>query len=84
MTTPLTEDDFHLPGYNFVAQSREHKRCGGVGLYIAEDIPFKLRDDLHLSTNNLSECIFVELLSDNVLIGCVYKPPDTDVSTFDC
>jgi len=54
----------------------------GVGIYIAENIAFKQRDDLRPSSDNVFECIFIESLADNILIGCVYKPPDSDVSSF--
>jgi len=81
-TTLLSENNFHLPGYNFVATSRINKSGGGVENYIAENIAFKLRDDLRLSSDNVYECIFIESLADNILIGCVCKPPDSDVSSF--
>ena len=81
-TTQLNEQDFKISGYNFVAKSREHKLCGGVVIYISENIAFKVRNDLQFSTDNLCECIFIELLSDSTLIGCVYKPPDIDVNSF--
>jgi len=40
-TSSLSENDFHLPGYNFIAKSRINKSGGGVGIYIAETIAFK-------------------------------------------
>jgi len=67
-TILFSENDFHLPGYNFVAKSRINKSGGGVKIYIAENIAFKLRDDLRLISDNLFECIFNESLTDNILI----------------
>jgi len=67
-TTLLSENDFRLPGYNFVAKSRVNISGGGVGIYIAENIAFKLRDDFSLSSDNVFECIFIESLADNILI----------------
>jgi len=32
-TTKLTENNFSLPGYNFIAKSRESNSYGGVGIY---------------------------------------------------
>jgi len=81
-TTLLSENDYHLPGYNFVAKSRINKSGGGVGIYIAENTAFKLRDDLRPSSDNVFESIFIGSLADNILNGCVYKPPDCDVSSF--
>jgi len=37
-TTKLTEADFPIPGYKFIAKSRENKAGGGVGLYVLESI----------------------------------------------
>jgi hypothetical protein len=83
-TTKLTEADFPISGYKFIAKSRENKSGGGVGLYVLETISFKERCDLHVDASNVFESIFIELLNvpNKTVIGCVYKPPDSDVSAF--
>ena len=40
-------DYFNLTGYQFVYKNRETKSKGGVGMYISNDISFKIRADLN-------------------------------------
>ena len=81
-TSDDTQNSFNIPGYNFVAKSRCHKSGGGVGLYVLDSISFRVRDDLDFDSNGLFDSIFIELLHDATLVGCIYKPPDSDVSNF--
>lgn len=80
-TTEDNEDLFNISGYKLIAKSRIHKRGGGVGIYVSLDYNYKLRDDL-LCTDVFADTVFIELIPDNVVIGCVYKPPDGDVTQF--
>ena len=60
------------------------KSCGGgVSLFIKNNIEFKYREDLSLTTPEV-ECLFVELVHNNkkYLIGGVYRVPNTDVKIF--
>lgn len=81
-TNTSNERLFQLPGYNFEVVSRKHKHCGGVGLYIHHSLTYKLREDLCTSVPDVFECIFVELDLNKTIIGCVYRPPGNDLSTF--
>jgi len=54
-TTKLTENNFSLPGYNFIAKSRESNAYGGVGIYVSDNLNFRLRDDLNFDVMNLFE-----------------------------
>jgi len=57
---------------------------GGVGLYLNNKFDYQLCEDLSVSTDVL-ECIFVEIIqakAKNFIIGCVYRPPNTDVWKF--
>ena len=76
---------FNIPGYKFISNNRRHKHGGGVGLFIKDDLNFKLRSDLQSFDKKIYESIFIELIqpnAKNILIGCFYKPPDTSVSDF--
>ncbi len=47
--TFLTDLNCHLypiPGYNFVDKHRGALKHGGVGIYVRNDIPFTVRDDI--------------------------------------
>ena len=62
-----------------------HTRCTGVGLYISDRLKYKTRDDLIAVTEECPfECLFIEAEVDKnaIVIGTVYKPPDTNVNTF--
>ena len=63
-------------------KSRQHKQCGGVGLFIRNSLKYKLRDDLCIDTPDVIESIFIELDCYNMVIGCVYRPPGSDVAVF--
>ena len=84
-----SQDLFHLEGYNFFNKNRLNmKKGGGVGMFITDDFEVKVLNDMSV-TNDIIECIFVEATcklkhnaSNQVLIGCVYRPPGGDISEF--
>ena len=73
------EHFFNIPGYNFVAKSRLHTTGSGVDLFVSETYNFRLRDDL---TDTVVESIFIKIVPDNIIIGCVYRKPGSDISLF--
>jgi len=81
-TTSSNECDYSIPGYNFFAKSRTHKSGGGVGIYVLSSIQCKIRSDICFKSADFAESVFVELSTSRVIIGCVYKPPDTHVEQF--
>ena len=79
-----SNDNIKLHGFNFISKSRSVKRGGGVGIFLNDDFNFILRDDLSRMLPYL-ECVFVEVPQENkrnLLIGSIYRPPNTDVSAF--
>jgi len=81
-TTLDTEELYHIDGYTSVFKSRDSdKSGGGVGLYINDSVLHTVRSDL-CPQDNCAETLFVELPHDNVIIGCVYRPPGNDVNLF--
>lgn len=81
---PVSEDNFKIDGYKFMSNSRSGRNGGGVGLFIDDNYVFRLRKDL-LIMKDFIECIFVEIVqmgTSNIIIGCVYRPPNTDLSLF--
>jgi hypothetical protein len=68
-----------------ISNVRQHKLGGGVGFFIKADLQFKLRNDLLSSNSKLYESIFAEIMQENgknIIVGCIYKPPDTSVIEF--
>ena len=77
-------DVYNIPGYNFVSQPRSAKIGGGVGIYVDSRLDFKTRSDISRLSSHI-ECLFIEikqLHKVNILIGCIYRPPGSDVSMF--
>lgn len=82
--TPVNQDTFIIDGYHFFANSRKVKIGGGVGIYVSNDYVSRLRCDLSFMNDNI-ECIFVEigeLGNRHFIIGCVYRPPNSDITQF--
>jgi hypothetical protein len=78
-----SQDLFDIQGYSFISQNRA-KRGGGVGLYVNKDYTYTIRADLCRNLPFL-ECIFIEVRLDgltNIILGCVYRPPATDLALF--
>lgn len=82
--TPATKDIYQMPGYRFVSSVRVNKFGGGVGIFINDSYDYILRPDLSIMDACI-ECLFVDITLTNkskVLIGCVYRPPNTDLLLF--
>ena len=76
---------FNIQGYNFIIANRKSKTGGGVGLYIAENIEFKERNDLAVQKDNILESLFIESKVNgfSVVIGTLYHPPNSSIDEFD-
>ena len=51
--------------YKFLTANRKDRPGGGIGVYIAEHIQFKLRSDLSVFQVGISESLFIELINRN-------------------
>ena len=74
-----------IKGYNYEGISREHKMGGGVGILVKDRLIYKTRPDLNKNCqHNSYEHFFIELKgsSYNVIIGSLYRPPNTDIDKF--
>ena len=60
------------PGVNKIGE--------GVGLYIAEGYDYILRGDLLSADVDIIETVFIELVPLSIVVGCVYRPPSSDVA----
>ena len=78
-------DSYNMTDYTFLSKPRMEKRGGGVGMYIANRLKFKERNDINTNSENcLYESLFVEVETEKnkIVIGVIYKPPDTCINTF--
>ena len=81
-TTPINL--FNIPGKNFIHKHRTNKIGGGVGIYLNNNLDFKLRPDLDKLDGDI-ECIFAEINMKNhknMLIGSIYRPPQGNIKSF--
>jgi exonuclease III len=78
---------YDIDGYTSVSKHRQNKSGGGVMLLIKNHIPYTVREDLSIFDEKI-ECIFVEIekhvfqTEKNILVGLLYRPPDTNVDKF--
>ncbi len=57
------DDRINLPGYhNILTKTREDRRGGGVGIFVKENINFRIREDLSTFIPHVYESIFIETL----------------------
>ena len=81
---------YGISGYNAEHNLRPGRGGGGVSLLIKDSIDYIVRDDL-CCQNKYLETLFIEIDKEqfgkkqNIVIGVVYRPPDTDINEFnDC
>ena len=86
--TWLTDDLlslFPLSNYNSSHSCRNNRTGGGVSLYVSNAYNFISRKDLSadFATTHV-ESVFIDLAlgRKNVIVGCIYRPPDSDIITF--
>ena len=81
--TENTKELVLIPGYDFIGIECQNKKGGGIGLLIANEIKYKIRNDISYKTEEL-ECVTVQLLikGRNILCCSMYRPPNTNVKTF--
>ena len=76
-------NNINLVGYNEFIFEPSGTACGGTGFYINEKHDFIIRHDLKLNSPSNFEVMFVELVlpdRKNLIIGCVYRHPSSDIS----
>ena len=75
----------NVVGYTHVGNYRNTKKGGGVSILIKNGISYKRRQDLDIFQEGGTESIFIEILSKsgkNIVIGSMYRPPNTDITQF--
>lgn len=51
-----------IDGFDFIHKPRANRAGGGVGLFISNDLNFKLRNDLNFVNTVVAECQFIEII----------------------
>ena len=79
-----TEELYGIQNYNVVNRFRKGRKGGGVTLYINENIPCVIRNDLEFFDSEM-ESLFIEVdnnvfqTSSSIIIGIVYRMPDSSI-----
>ena len=74
-----TTDSIDISGYKFLSSRRIDKSGGGTGLYLQENLEYKMRTDCNYSDPEVIESLFVELdnpFGKNIVVSVVYGPPN--------
>ena len=84
---PHNESLCNLYGYKSEHRYRPLRSGGGVSLLFKNHIEYFIREDLSVQCN-YAESLFVEIdkgiigKEQNVIVGVIYRPPDTSVNDF--
>jgi len=74
-----TSELVNIAGYNFVSNHRKSKIGGEVGIYLQNDIQYKILKECKFTDPEVIEFLFVEIIvpqGKNIIVGCVYRPPN--------
>ncbi len=71
---------YQLNGYQFISKPRVNKACGGVAMYVKNELNFKIRNDLSPHVEGTFEAILIETINEDkkYIIGEIYRPPNTN------
>jgi hypothetical protein len=62
------------------------KNGDGVGIYIINEIEYKVRTDLNLTDESIIEFVFIEIatsIGKKMIIGVIYRPPNGNIDLFE-
>ena len=76
------DPDPKILDYKFIGRHRSNRKGGGVGFLIKNTLKARTTD-LTLNTDS-AESLFIEVKGnqDNLLVGSIYRPPNTNVGDF--
>ena len=69
-------DLYNIESYNLIETHRQLKKCGGVGIFLDNNIPYQTRPDIFLN-DDIFESVFIEIDKDifqrgkNIIIGVI-------------
>ena len=61
--------------------------AGGIPLYIANDLSYKRRNNLHIYKKNELESTFIEIVNpkkSNITVGIIYRHTSMGLTDFNC
>ena len=81
--TDRSQSMVDIPGYYLICKNRETRKGGGVGVLVSKHLKVRERPDLTDTTISTENC-FVEVMgkNGNIIVGSLYRPPNTDELVF--
>ena len=78
-------EDFNLNNCSFITTNRGERKGGGVGMFISDDINFKLCSDLNIKEEGIIESLFIEIITTagKNIVGTIYRPPNGKFDIFE-
>ena len=72
-----------ISGYDYIGKSRQNRKGGGVGFLINKKLKSRNVPELQLE-DEIVKSLFIEIKGNhhNMLIGAIYRPPNTPVGSF--
>ena len=72
-----------IPGYVYLGKNRQNRKGGGVGFLITKKLKGRNVPEFQLK-DEIVESLFVEIKGNhhNVLVGAIYRPPNTAIGPF--
>ena len=74
-----------IDGFNSIHKHRPNRTGCRVGLYISDNLDFKIRADLSFGDIDVAESLFIEISrphGKNIIGGVIYRPPNQRVGDF--
>ena len=78
----INERKYAIKDYAIEPNSRVNMQKGGICLYVKSNIEYRVRGDLSLFEEGIYESLIIELINDNVIVGEIYRVPDTNPNIF--
>ena len=66
-------------------KNRRVRSGGGVGLYLSDNLDYRIRTDIYADEDEVMESLFIEIIRPHersVIVGLIYRPPSQNVNDF--
>ena len=81
--TPNNKQNIKIAGYKFHGINRPHRKGGGTGILISDQLRFKLRNDLETKSDVMENSVVeLETKHRNIILCSMYRPPNTNEVEF--
>ena len=74
-----------IENYEFIHSHRKNRQGGGVGLYLASSLDYKIRENLKFENSDTTDYLFVEVnvpRGKNLITGVIYRAPNDNLTNF--